>query len=116
MREPRNIGYARVSTKEQNLERQIQALVSAGVDETDIYKDKASGKDFKRDKWQELTREKLIEGDTLFILSLDRMGRDWKEISKEWEYVTQTKKANIVILDMPLKSNVKKSKNAKNKA
>lgn len=95
----KNFGYARVSTKDQNVDRQITALLEAGIDERDIFIDKESGKDFNRDQYQLLIRT-LREGDTVFITSLDRFGRDYNEISKQWEHIHKTIGADIVIMDM----------------
>ena len=97
----RNFGYARVSTKDQNEARQIESLTAAGVAERDLFIDKASGKDFAREQYQVLKRS-LREGDTLFIHSLDRLGRDKDGILNEWAEITKQIGADIVVLDMPL--------------
>jgi len=97
----RNFGYARVSTKDQNEARQIESLTVAGVAERDLFIDKASGKDFAREQYQVLKRS-LREGDTLFIHSLDRLGRDKDGILNEWAEITKQIGADIVVLDMPL--------------
>jgi len=94
-------GYARVSSREQNTDRQLDALMEAGLSENAIYTDKQSGKDFERPKYKQLLK-KLREGDTLFILSIDRLGRNYDEIIEQWRYITKEKRADIVILDMPL--------------
>lgn len=94
-------GYARVSSKEQNLDRQIAALTAEGIMERDIFTDKLSGKDFNRPQYQAL-RAQLREGDTVVILSLDRLGRNYDDIKTEWEYITKTVKANIKVIDMPI--------------
>ena len=94
-------GYARVSTKEQNLARQIEALHNEGIAERDIFCDKASGKDTNREQYQAL-RAQLRAGDTVVILSLDRLGRNYDDIKTEWEYITKTIGANIKVLDMPI--------------
>ena len=94
-------GYARVSSTDQNLNRQIDALKKQGIDERDIYADQASGKNFNRDKYSVLMQI-LREGDTLFVTSLDRLGRNYTDIQKQWEHITQEIKADIVVLDMPL--------------
>ena len=94
-------GYARVSTKDQNLDRQIDALVDFGVSEKMIFKDKASGKDFNRPAYKRLIR-KLKPGDVLVIKSIDRLGRNYDEILNEWRLITKEKCAAVVILDMPL--------------
>lgn len=94
-------GYGRVSSQDQNEERQIDALLKAGVDERDIFIDKKSGKDFDREQYKAMV-SRLREGDLVIILSLDRLGRNYTEIQKEWQYMTQEIKADIKILDMPL--------------
>lgn len=100
-------GYARVSSKEQNLARQIKELVDAGVEERYIYTDKQSGKDFDRKSYNLLvgtanTAPLLREGDLLTVYSIDRLGRNYNEIMKQWQYITQELKADIRVLDMPL--------------
>lgn len=94
-------GYARVSAKDQNLARQLDALHSVGLNSDAIYTDKASGKDFNRPAYRRLMR-KLKTGDVVFIKSIDRLGRNYQEIIEEWRNITQKKCANIVVLDMPL--------------
>lgn len=94
-------GYVRVSSKDQNEERQLEDLRNAGVDERNIYIDKKSGKDFEREKYKSMV-ERLREGDLVVIASLDRLGRNYAEIREQWSYITQTIKADIKILDMPL--------------
>lgn len=94
-------GYARVSTKEQNLDRQLKALEEAGISERDIFTDKLSGKDTNRPQYQAM-KAQLREGDTVVILSLDRLGRNYDDIKTEWEYITKTAKANIKVIDMPI--------------
>ena len=93
------IGYARVSTKEQNLARQLEALKNAGCEK--IYMDKLSGKDFERPDYQTMIAN-LTSDDVLIILSIDRLGRNYDEIMDEWRRITKTIKANIKVLDMPL--------------
>lgn len=100
-------GYARVSTKEQSLDRQIIALREIVPDERNIITDKQSGKTFDRKGYNSLvgtdtTSPMLREGDTLVILSLDRLGRDYAEIQRQWQHITQTLKANIKVIDMPI--------------
>ena len=94
-------GYARVSTREQNLDRQIAALRQYIADERDIITDKESGKDFNRPQYKRLVR-KLKKDDLLYIKSIDRLGRNYAEILEQWRLLTQTKGADIVVLDMPL--------------
>lgn len=94
-------GYIRVSSKEQNIDRQLQELLKLGISERDIFIDRESGKDFNRSQYQAL-KQCLREGDLLYIKSIDRFGRNSKEIKKEWEEITQGIKADIKVLDMPL--------------
>ena len=94
-------GYARVSTKEQNEQRQIIALEEFGLNLRQIFIDKQSGKDFERANYQRLTR-RLKEGDTLVVKSIDRLGRNYNEILEQWRIITKKKRAAIVVLDMPL--------------
>lgn len=94
-------GYARVSTKEQNEQRQIVALEEFGLDRKQIFTDKQSGKDFERTNYRKLVR-RLKEGDTLVVKSIDRLGRNYEEILKQWRIITKDKGAAIVVLDMPL--------------
>ena len=94
-------GYARVSTKEQNEQRQIIALNDFGIAGEAIYLDKQSGKDFARPQYQKLLR-KLKKDDTLVIKSIDRLGRNYDEILEQWRILTKKKEAAIVVLDMPL--------------
>ena len=94
-------GYARVSTKEQNEERQLVALREFGIAATQIFVDKQSGKDFERQSYKRLIR-KLKSGDTLVIKSIDRLGRNYDEILEQWRIITKEKQADIVVLDMPL--------------
>ena len=94
-------GYARVSSKEQNEERQLNAFKEFGIDERDIYVDKQSGKDFNRDNYLVL-KHILRENDLLVIKSIDRLGRNYNMIIEEWKDITQNTKADIVVIDMPL--------------
>jgi DNA invertase Pin-like site-specific DNA recombinase len=94
-------GYVRVSTKEQNEERQLFALLEAGVPAGNILADKQSGKDFNRPMYQKLLK-KMKPGDTLFIKSIDRLGRDYDEIVRQWRIITKERKVFIVVLDIPL--------------
>lgn len=97
----RTYGYCRISDKDQNEARQILALQEAGVDERFILIDKQSGKDFDRAQYQ-LLKHALREGDLLVIKSIDRLGRNYREILKEWREITQEIKADIKVLDMEL--------------
>ena len=94
-------GYARVSTKEQNEERQLIALTAFGIQKNAIFVDKQSGKDFERTQYRRLMR-KLKDGDTLVVKSIDRLGRNYEEILEQWRIITKEKRAAIVVLDMPL--------------
>jgi len=94
-------GYARVSTKEQNEERQLIALKSFGISERHIFIDKQSGKDFNRASYKRLLR-KVKSGDTIVIKSIDRLGRNYDEILEQWRVITKEKQVAIVVLDMPL--------------
>lgn len=94
-------GYVRVSTKDQNESRQIENMIEHGIDQENIYLDKQSGKDFNRPEYIRLI-EKLQEGDVLYIHSIDRLGRNYDMIIEEWNRITKTIKADIVVLDMPL--------------
>ena len=94
-------GYIRVSTKEQNEDRQRIAMHQFGVEDKRIFMDKQSGKDFNRPQYQALV-DSLQEGDTLVVKSIDRLGRNYEEILEQWRVITKEKKAAIVVLDMPL--------------
>lgn len=94
--------YARVSTKDQNIDRQLEAFKEYGVqDERDIIIDKASGKDFNREGYKLLTTQLLREGDTLVVKELDRLGRNMDQIKKEWNNLIE-KGINIIVLDTPI--------------
>jgi DNA invertase Pin-like site-specific DNA recombinase len=97
----RKLGYIRVSSKDQNEGRQLEAIKKLGVDERDIFLDKQSGKDFNRAQYQILKRV-IRKGDILYIHSLDRFGRNKEEILQEWNDITKNIQADIVVLDMPL--------------
>jgi len=97
----KKFGYIRVSSKDQNEARQLEAMLEQGINERDIFMDKQSGKDFNREQYQ-LVKGQLREGDVLYIHSLDRFGRNKDEIQKEWAEITKEQKADIVVLDMPL--------------
>ena len=94
-------GYARVSTREQNEARQLDALTAAGIARRDIYLDKQSGKDFDRPQYKRLLR-RLRRDDVLYIQSIDRLGRNYEEIIEQWRILTKEKGVDIVVLDMPL--------------
>lgn len=101
-------GYIRVSTKEQNLDRQRQALLDYGVDERDIIEDKQSGKDFNRQGYQTLKCSLLRHGDTLVIKELDRLGRDMDMIKTEWHEL-QSIGIDIIVLETPILNTKSKS-------
>ena len=94
-------GYIRVSTREQNEDRQLIALREMAVPEANLFIDKQSGKDFDRPQYQKLLR-KLKKDDLLYIKSIDRLGRNYEEILKQWQILTKEKGIDIVVLDMPL--------------
>ena len=94
-------GYIRVSTQEQNIERQMIALLDAGMDTKDIYIDKQSGKNFKRPAYVRMMR-RVREGDLIIVKSIDRLGRNYQEIMEQWRVITKEKGADICIQDMPL--------------
>ena len=94
-------GYIRVSSKDQNEDRQLIALNEVGVERKNIYLDKRSGKDFDRPQYKKLLR-KLKKDDLLYIKSIDRLGRNYEEILQQWRVLTKDKGIDIVVLDMPL--------------
>ena len=94
-------GYIRVSTRDQNEDRQLIALRELNIPEKNIFMDKQSGKDFNRPQYKRLVR-KLKKDDLLYIKSIDRLGRNYAEILEQWRLLTQTKGIDIVVLDMPL--------------
>ena len=96
-----NYGYIRVSAKDQNEARQLAALSGLNIPAGNIYLDKQSGKNFDRPAYQRLLR-RLRSGDALYILSIDRLGRDYDEILEQWRIITKKKSADIVVLDFPL--------------
>lgn len=97
----RVLGYVRVSTGHQKTDRQREALLKAGVASRDIFTDKQSGKDFSRPQYQKL-KEQLVAGDTVVVLDLDRLGRNYHEMSMEWFDITKTRNCNIKIINFPL--------------
>lgn len=94
-------GYVRVSSTDQNGDRQLIALRDKGVDDKNVYMDKQSGKDFNRPQYKKLVR-KLRAGDLLYILSIDRLGRNYEEIQNQWRVLTKEKGIDICVIDMPL--------------
>ena len=94
-------GYVRVSTIQQNIDRQIEALLKFGLKKENIFIDYESGKDFNRKNYIRMMK-RLKENDLLIIKSIDRLGRDYNMIIEEWRHITKTIKADIVVIDMPL--------------
>ena len=94
-------GYVRVSTAQQHIDRQIDALLEMGLDKSSIYIDYESGKDFNRCNYKKLIR-KLKKDDLVIIKSIDRLGRDYNMIIDEWRLITKQKEADIMVIDMPL--------------
>lgn len=94
-------GYVRVSTQEQNEDRQLISMKEVGVENQNIFMDKQSGKDFERNNYRKLVR-RLKENDILYVKSIDRLGRNYEEIIEQWRILTKEKKIDIVVLDMPI--------------
>lgn len=94
-------GYARVSSTDQNEDRQIMMLKEVGVNRTNIFVDKQSGKDFNRPEYERLV-DNLVEGDLLYISSIDRLGRNYEEIQNQWRILTKEVGIDICVIDMPL--------------
>lgn len=94
-------GYIRVSSRDQNEERQLVALKEIGVERKNIYLDKQSGKDFDRPQYKRMMR-KMKKDDLLYIKSIDRLGRNYEEVLNQWRILTKEKEIDIVVLDMPL--------------
>lgn len=101
MAENKKFGYIRVSAKDQNLDRQIQAMQEYGISERDIFADKQSGKDTSRPQYQAL-KQVLRSGDTLVIKSIDRLGRNYDDIKTEWNDIVNSIGADIEVIDMPV--------------
>ena len=93
-------GYVRVSSKDQNIDRQMAAMDVVGIPLHKIFIDKLSGKDFNRPHYQKLVR-KLKVGDELYIKSIDRLGRDYDEIIQQWRFLTRDRDVSIIVLDFP---------------
>ena len=98
----KKFGYARVSTTDQNEDRQVLDLMEYGIDERDIYVDKQSGRSFERTNYLALRNTILRDGDVLVVKSIDRFGRNYSAIRIEWEYLTKTLGVDIVVLDKVL--------------
>ena len=94
-------GYIRVSSRDQNEDRQLMAFAALRIPEKNIYLDKQSGKDFERPQYRKMVR-KLKKDDLLYIKSIDRLGRNYEEILEQWRLLTKEKGIDIVVLDMPL--------------
>ena len=101
MKEHQIFGYIRVSAKDQNVDRQIDALAPLGIPKRNLYIDKQSGKDFERPAWRRLVK-RLRPGDLLCVKSIDRLGRDYQEIIEQWRMITKERQADIRVMDMPL--------------
>lgn len=99
--ECRKFGYVRVSSVDQNEDRQLVVLKDHHIKDSNTYMDKMSGKDFNRPNYQRMKR-KMKQGDVLYIQSIDRLGRNYEEIQKEWRELTKEKKVDICVIDMPL--------------
>jgi DNA invertase Pin-like site-specific DNA recombinase len=97
----RKYGYIRVSSDDQNIERQKNAMRKVGIRDDYLFIDKQSGKDFSRPAYQKLVKQ-CQESDVIFIDSIDRLGRNYQEILEEWRILTKEKKVDIVVLDMPI--------------
>ena len=97
----KNYAYIRVSSLDQNEARQLRVMEELKIPKGNIYTDKQSGKDFQRQNYQKLIK-KLKAGDLLYILSIDRLGRNYKEIQNQWRYLTEEKGIDICVIDMPL--------------
>ena len=94
-------GYVRVSSTDQNEDRQLVAMLEKNIPQRNIYIDKQSGKDFERPQYKKLVK-KLREGDLLYILSIDRLGRNYEDIQKQWRILTKDIGVDICVIDMPL--------------
>ena len=94
-------GYARVSSRDQNEERQVVALLEMGVPEQNIYVDKQSGKDFNRPQYKKLLR-RVKPDDLIYIKSIDRLGRNYSEILDQWKVITKDKRVDLYVMDMPI--------------
>ena len=94
-------GYVRVSSKDQNTDRQIEALIKVGLERKNIYVEKQSGKNFDRKEYKKLIR-KLKPGDELYIKAIDRLGRNYDETIEQWQFLTRSKEVDIIVIDFPL--------------
>ena len=107
MKDTQSFGYCRCSSKEQNADRQVLAMLDFGLKKECIVVEKMSGKNFIRPKYN-LLMDKLKPGDIFVIKSIDRLGRNYKEIVDQWRYITNDKQAEIIVLDLPLLDTRKK--------
>ncbi len=96
-----NFGYIRVSSTDQNEDRQLTALLACKIPKNNLYFDKLSGKSFNRPQYKRLLK-RLRPGDTLYLLSIDRLGRNYEEVQEQWRLLTKEKGVDICVLDMPL--------------
>lgn len=96
-----NYGYARVSTREQNEDRQLIAMSNLGIPRKNMFVDKQSGKDFDRPQYKQMVK-KIKRGDVLYLLSIDRLGRNYDEIQNQWKILTKEKGIDICVIDMPI--------------
>lgn len=96
-----NFGYIRVSSTDQNEDRQLAALHACKIPKNNLYFDKLSGKSFNRPQYKRLLK-RLRPGDTLYLLSIDRLGRNYEEVQEQWRFLTKEKGVDICVLDMPL--------------
>lgn len=94
-------GYVRVSTREQNEDRQLYSMQESGVEKKNIFVDKQSGCSFERPGYLRMMK-KLKQGDVLYLHSIDRLGRNYEEILQQWQIITKEKRVDVVVLDMPL--------------
>lgn len=101
MEDKKILGYMRVSSREQNEDRQRVALLEMGVPEANIYVDKLSGKDFNRPQYKKMLR-KLDKNTVLYVKYIDRLGRNYADLNEQWRIITKEKGADIVVIDMPL--------------
>lgn len=101
MNEKKVYGYVRVSSRDQNEDRQMIAMRDMNIPENNIFMDKQSGKDFERPKYKKMLK-KIKENDILYVKSIDRLGRNYEEILEQWRIITKEKRADIVVIDMPL--------------
>ncbi len=94
-------GYVRVSGRDQNVSRQMAAMENAGVPKENIFTDKQSGKDFNRPMYKRMIK-RVKADDVIYVKSIDRLGRNYEDILEQWKYITKEKRADIVVMDMPL--------------